>query len=130
MPDLLEQTLVYKDEAYKIIGAAMAVHRELGPGFLEGVYQEALEIEFNQLHISFQREVPLTITYKEKTLQKEYVADFICYNKIIVELKAIDSLVGIHEAQVINYLKTTGFKLGLLINFGEESLTYKRLIRH
>ena len=127
MPDLLEHTVVYKEESYKIIGAAMSVHRELGSGFLEAVYQEALEIEFKQQNIPYLREVPLIINYKGHTLQKEYVADFVCYNKIIVELKALDSLAGIHEAQVINYLKATGYKLGLLINFGEASLYYKRL---
>lgn len=107
MPDLLAQTLVYKDEAYKIIGAAMAVHRELGAGFLEAVYQEALELELSDNNIPYQREVPLTILYKGNPLQKEYVSDFICFDKIIVELKAINSLEGIHEAQVINYLKAT-----------------------
>ena len=128
MPDLLNQTLIYKDEAYKIIGAAMAVHRELGCGFLEAVYQEALEIEFKQQNIPYLREAPISIYYKGVELQKLYVADFICYNNIIVELKALDSIEGIHEAQVINYLKATGFKLGLLINFGECRLNYKRLI--
>jgi hypothetical protein len=129
MPDLLEQTLVYKDEAYKIIGAAMAVHRELGSGFLEPVYQEALEIEFKKKNIPYQREVPLTINYKGKPLQKEYIADFICFNKIIVELKAVKELGSTHEAQVFNYLKATGYKLGILINFGDLSLEYKRIVK-
>lgn len=129
MPDLLAQNLVYKEESYKIIGAAMAVHRELGPGFLESVYQEALELEFQDKKVPYQREVSLTITYKGKALLKEYVADFVCFNKIIVELKAVKELDPIHEAQVFNYLKATGFKLGLLINFGEASLVYKRIVK-
>ena len=129
MPDLLEQHILYKNEAYKVIGAAMTVHRELGPGFLEAVYHEALEIEFKQQQIPYLREAPLTISYKGYALQKEYCTDFICYNKIIVELKAIKELDSIHEAQVFNYLKATGFKLGLLINFGESSLVYKRIVK-
>ncbi|GAO30473.1 GxxExxY protein [Geofilum rubicundum] len=129
MPNLLTPTLIYKDEAYKIIGAAMNVHRELGCGFLEPVYSEALEIEFKQQGVPYQREVPLSIAYKGETLNKLYQADYICYQNIIVELKAISSFEGIHEAQVINYLKATGYKLGLLINFGEQSLKYKRIVK-
>jgi len=120
--------LIYKYEAYQIIGAAMEVHRTLGAGFLEAVYQEAFEIELKEKNIPYQREVALTITYKGKALQKEYLADFICHNKIIVELKALNALEGSHEAQVLNYLKATDYKLGLLINFGEASLIHKRLI--
>jgi GxxExxY protein len=129
MSDLLEKTLLYKEESYKIIGAAMAVHRELGCGFLEAVYQEALEIEFKQQHIPYQREALLTINYKGTTLLKEYVADFVCFKSIVIELKAVIELDPIHEAQVFNYLKATGFKLGLLINFGESSLNYKRIVK-
>ena len=120
--------ILYKDEAYKIIGAAMNVHRELGCGFLEAVYSEALEIEFKQQNIPYMREVPLQIQYKGETLTKQYKADYICYNNIIVELKALSSFEGVHEAQVLNYLKATGHQLGLLINFGEPSLKHKRLI--
>ncbi len=87
----------------------MEVHRELGPGFLEAIYQEALEIEFQNRDIPYQREAPLTIEYKSHTLKKKYNADFICYNKIIVETKALDSLVPKHESQVLNYLKATHF---------------------
>ena len=122
------QPILYKDEAYKIIGAAMNVHRELGCGFLEAVYSEALEIEFKQQNIPYMREVPLQIQYKGETLTKQYKADYICYNNIIVELKALSSFEGVHEAQVLNYLKATGHQLGLLINFGEPSLKHKRLI--
>ena len=122
--------LIYKKEAYAIIGAAMEVHNVLGNGFLEAVYQEALEIEFKKRGIPFKREQKLEIIYKDITLQKTYDADFVCYDKIIVETKATSHLTGSDEAQVINYLKATGFKLGILINFGAPSLEYKRLVRY
>lgn len=122
--------LIYKNEAYKIIGAAMEVHTVLGSGFLEAVYQEALEIEFKKREIPYARESQVKIIYKDITLKKTYYADFVCYDKIIVETKAIQQLTGIDESQVINYLKATGFELGLLINFGAESLEYKRLVRY
>jgi len=121
-------TLIYKDEAYNIIGSAMTVHRELGCGFFEAIYSEALEIEFKEQGIPFIREATLPISYKGQTLNKQYIADYICYNQIIVELKATTFLESAHEAQVLNYLKATGFKLGLLINFGEPSLKYKRIV--
>ena len=121
--------LIYEKETYKIIGAAMEVHSRLGSGFLEAVYQEALAIEFVKRSIPYIKEAKLEITYKERTLQKYYQADFICYDKIIVETKAQKELTGIDEAQVINYLKATGLKIGLLINFGAESLDHKRLYR-
>lgn len=130
MPDLLNhQELIFKVEAYNIIGAAMKVHKELGCGFLEQMYQEALQIELKKRKIQFEREAPLSITYDGVVLNKQYTADFICYHKIIVELKAVKELDNIHEAQVFNYLKATGFKLGLLINFGEHSLEYKRIVK-
>lgn len=122
--------LIYKNEAYKIIGAAMEVHNVLGSGFLEAVYHEALEIEFKKREIPYVRESQLKIIYKDITLKKTYYADFVCHGKIIVETKAIQQLTGIDESQVINYLKATGFELGLLINFGAESLEYKRLVRY
>lgn len=116
-------------EAYSIIGAAMAVHRTLGCGFLEAVYQEALEIEFNSRNIPNKREVLLTIYYDNQKLNIQYKADFICYDNIIVELKALTETSGTEEAQVINYLKASGYERALLINFGKPSLEYKRLIR-
>jgi len=130
MPDLLSQNqILYKTESYKIIGAAMEVHSELGPGFLEAVYQEALEIEFQNRNIPYQRETPLKVHYKGHILKKEYTADFICYDKIIIETKAVTEFDNIHEAQVFNYLKTTGFKLGILVNFGKSSLDYQRIVK-
>jgi GxxExxY protein len=121
--------LLYKDEAYAIVGAAMEVHKELGHGFLEGVYQEALEREFDLRHIPYEREVPIAVCYKKMILAKKYIADFTCYDKIIVELKALSALHPDHTAQVLNYLKATDFKLGILINFGGKSLEYQRIIR-
>ena len=123
------QDIIFKEEAYKVIGAAMNVHRELGCGFLEAVYAEALEIEFKDQNIPYKREFPLQIKYKGQPLKKSYVADYICYDKIIVELKATSFLESSNEAQVLNYLKATGFKLGLLINFGEQTLKYKRIVK-
>jgi GxxExxY protein len=122
--------LIYKEEYFEIIGAAMAVHGELGNGFLEAVYQEALAIEFEKRNIPFKKESKLEIHYKEILLSKYYVADFICFDKIIVETKAIRELSGVDESQVINYLKATGYQLGVLINFGASSLVHKRLIRY
>ena len=122
--------LIFKEESYNIIGAAIEVHNELGCGFLEAVYQEALEIELQKRKIPYKREALINIKYKGHKLQKEYFADFICYGNIIVELKALNKIEDLHKSQVINYLKATNMKLGLLINFGGEQLEYKRLIRY
>lgn len=124
-----EEFMLYEDETYKIIGAAMEVHKELGAGFLEGVYQEALEKEFNLQNIPYKRETPIPVYYKSELLSKHYIADFICYNKIIVELKALSALTTEHQAQIINYLTATRLELGLIINFGRSSLEHKRIIR-
>ena len=115
-------------KTYKIIGAAMEVHKELGCGFLEAVYQEALEREFAIQQISFKPQPVIQISYKGKSLDKTYQADFICFDNIIVEIKAISALSGVEEAQLINYLKATGLELGLLLNFGSRSLEYKRFV--
>ena len=120
--------LIFKEESYKIIGAAMEVHKELGAGFLEAVYQEAFELELQKQEIPYEREKLLKIFYKGQKLKKRYSADFVCYDKIVVELKALGKLSTDHEAQILNYLKTSKLKLGLLINFGSRSLQYKRLI--
>ena len=120
--------LIHKEESYQIIGACMEVHKTLGCGFLEPVYQEALSIEFQKQNIPFEKEKILSIIYKDIELEKKYIADFVCFSKIIVELKALSALTSEHESQVINYLKATGFKLSILVNFGEESLKYKRIV--
>jgi GxxExxY protein len=120
--------ILFKEESFKIIGACMEVHKELGSGFSEPVYQEALAIELSKQDVPFEKEKELSIIYKGIPLVKKYFADFICYDKIILELKALNKLTAEHEAQILNYLKATGIKLGLLINFGETSLKSKRLI--
>nr|AXS01233.1 hypothetical protein [uncultured bacterium] len=121
--------LLYEEETYSIIGAAIEVHKELGYGFLEAVYQEALEKEFISRNITYKREPILTIFYKNEPLNKFYIPDFICYDKIIVELKASSTSVTEHEGQVINYLSATKLNLGLIINFGKTSLEHKRIIK-
>lgn len=113
---------------FAIIGAAMEAHRELGRGFLEAVYQEAMAFELQARSIPFQKQVELPIAYKGKRLQTYYRADFVCYDDVIVEVKALGNLTGIEESQVINYLKATGLRVGLLVNFGTSSLEWKRLV--
>ena len=121
--------MIEKDkETYAIIGAAMTVHRELGCGFLEAVYQEALEKEFKLLDIKFEREVKLPIYYRGIQLNSYYQADFVCFDSVIVELKALQRLSGTEEAQVINYLKASNLHRALLLNFGTRSLQHKRLV--
>jgi GxxExxY protein len=115
-------------ETYAVIGAAMEVHKVLGCGFLETVYQQALAKELNAREIPFNKEVQFPVSYKGDALDCYYQADFVCFKDVIVELKALDALSGKHEAQLINYLKVTGHKRGLLINFGQKSLQYKRRI--
>lgn len=118
-----------KDErTYNIIGAAMEVHRELGCGFLEGVYQEALGREFTSRSIPYIAQPLIEILYRGKPLNKKYQPDFTCYDEIIIEIKAIDCISGIEQAQIINYLKATGLRIGLIINFGSRSLEHKRFI--
>ena len=126
MQDTSHATIIYKEEGYNIIGAAMEVHKVLGCGFAEPVYQEALAIEFDIGGKTYEKEKQLTISYKDRILSKFYQADFFCYDKIIVEIKALTSLSSDHDSQILNYLKATNSKLGILINFGEKSLVYKR----
>ncbi len=119
--------IIEKDpRTFAIIGAAFEVHRHLGAGFLEAVYQEALQIELTARGIPFKREIELPIEYKGRLLSTGYRADFICYESVIVELKAISQIGGIEEAQIINYLKATGYQVCILINFGTKSLQHRR----
>jgi len=118
-----------KDQrTYRIIGAAIEVHKVLGCGFLEAVYQEALGKEFVIREIPSKSQPIVEIVYKGKPLEKKYQPDFICYDEVIVEIKATTSLTGLEEAQLINYLKATGLKVGLLLNFGSKSLEHKRFV--
>jgi GxxExxY protein len=121
--------LIYKEESYRIIGACFEVYKEKGCGFLEPVYQECLEIELGFQAIPFKPQLPIALTYKGQPLQKHYIADVVCYDKIIVELKAVSALTDEHRAQVINYLHATGHRLGLLINFGHHpKLEWERIV--
>ena len=113
---------------YAIIGAAMEVHKHLGCGFLESVYQEALAIELGSREIPFRREVRLPVSYKGQSLVSTFCADFICFDSLVVELKAIAKMSGKDESQLINYLKATGHRVGLLINFGARSLEHHRFV--
>ena len=121
--------VIYKEESYKIVGAAFEVYNKLGHGFLEAVYQEALEIEFQRQGIPYEREKELKISYDDVELKQTYKADFVCYDKIIVELKAVSALEDAHRSQVYNYLHATGFKLGILLNFGKSGgLEIERIV--
>ena len=122
--------LLLKDEVYAIIGAAIDVHRELGSGFYEAVYQEAMGIEFSDRRIPSEPLKLLQVSYKGAILQKSYIADFICFGQVIVELKVMNQLTSREEYQLLHYLKATGLRVGVLINFGEEGrLDWKRLVR-
>ena len=127
---MLHEDLLYKDEVYAIIGAAIEVHKELGPGFLESVYEEAMVLESQARNIPCQTQVILPVHYKNQKLRKEFIADYVGYGKIIAEFKCIRRLTALEEAQILNYLKATGLELGLLINFGSSGrLEWKRFIR-
>lgn len=121
-------SLIYKNEAYDIIGACTEVHRELGKGFTEIVYSDALEIEFKRIKINYQKEVRFDISYKGVLIPHHYKADFVIDDKIILEIKAIDTLTSSHVKQTLNYLAASRLKLGLLVNFGQDSLQYNRVI--
>ncbi|MFO0065638.1 MAG: GxxExxY protein [Pirellulaceae bacterium] len=115
----MTEKILFKDESYAIQGAIFDVYREMGCGFLESVYQECLEKEFRLQNIPFVSQAELKLTYKGEPLLQTYKPDFICFNQIIVELKAVKAIAPEHQAQVINYLKATGMKIGLLVNFGD-----------
>ncbi|MCQ2585350.1 MAG: GxxExxY protein [Treponema sp.] len=119
--------IIESEKTEKIIKACMNVHNELGNGFLEAVYQSALEIEFSQLGIPYKKECKINVIYKGHVLDKVYYADFICYNSIILEIKATSCLISSHKAQLLNYLHATHLQIGFLINFGEKSLKWNRV---
>lgn len=123
MPDI-----ILKDESYQIVGICMEVHRELGLGFKEAVYKEALEIEFKEKNIRYEREKLFTIEYKGKILRHKYPADFIVFDQIVLEVKATSLIVDSFVKQTINYLKASGLKLGIIANFGQKSLVTKRIV--
>ncbi len=120
--------LLESEKTYAIIGAAMEVHRVLGHGFLEAVYQEALDIEMRERGIPTRREVALPVYYKGRLLSSSYRADFVCYDSVVVEVKATSGLTTVDYAQLLNYLKATGYEVGVLLNFGTRSLEHKRLV--
>ena len=120
--------LLYKEESYRIIGCCMKVHAELGPGFLESVYQEALEKQFKKDAIPYEREKLLHIFFDGEKLKKHFKADYVCFDKIIIELKAAEFIHSDNLEQTRCYLKSTKFQLGLLVNFGQKSLMYKRIL--
>ena len=120
--------LIYKEEAFKIIGCCMEVHRELGKGHDEVIYKDALEIELKRQGVSFAREREYALSYKGLILPHKYFADFVVMDKIILEAKAIECLTDSHVKQTLNYLAASKLRLGLLVNFGEDSLAYKRVI--
>ena len=122
--------VIYAQESYRIIGACFEVYNEMGCGFLEAVYQECLERELAAQGIPFCARSRLKISYKGELLHKKYIPDFVCFDKILMELKAVDELNNHHRAQVHNYVKATGFRLGLLVNFGHyPKLEYERIVR-
>ena len=120
--------ILYPQESHRIIGLCMEVHRELGMGFREAVYKEALEIEFISNNIPFEREKLFRIEYKGKILQHKYPADFIVYGKIVLEIKAVSYIIDTFLLQTINYLKASGLQLGIIANFGRRSLDFKRVV--
>ncbi|MCL2695088.1 MAG: GxxExxY protein [Clostridiales bacterium] len=116
--DMNDEGILFKDECYRIQGAIIDVHKEMGPGFLEAVYQECLERELSKRQIPFESQKELILHYKGEPLTQRYVPDLICYGKIIVVLKAVKELAPEHQAQLLNYLKASSMELGLLVNFG------------
>ncbi|GGE18554.1 GxxExxY protein [Psychroflexus salis] len=124
----MSREFIYKEESYKIIGRCMEVHNELGHGFLEIVYKDALELVFKQDDIFFEREKPYEVYFRNILLPHKFYADFVVFDKIILEIKCATGIADEHIAQTINYLKVSGNKLGLLVNFGRGKLEYKRIV--
>lgn len=122
--------ILFKEESYRILGACFAVYNDKGCGFLEPVFHECLEIEFECASIPFRSKPPLTLTYRGRTLTQTFQPDFVCFEKVLLEIKAVSGLVDDHRAQLINYLAASGYELGLLVNFGHyPKVQYERFIR-
>lgn len=125
----MQSAIIYGDESYRIMGACFEVYKEKGCGFVEPVYQECLQLELGLREIPSQAQTPLRLFYKGRPLKQKYIPDFICFGKIILEIKAVSQLIDEHRAQVQNYLKATGYKLGLLVNFCHyPKLEYERIV--
>ncbi len=122
-----DEKVIYKDLSYKIVGLAMKVHGELGCGFLEKVYENALMLMFKKEKIEAEQQAPIRVMFQEQIIG-EYYADILVEGKIIPEVKAVDQIIGVHVSQVINYLKATGLKLGMIVNYGRDSFEYKRVV--
>lgn len=121
--------LIFKEESYAIMGACFNVYKIMGCGFLENVYQECLEIEFEYQEIPFSSQQEVTLNYRDKELKQKYIPDFFCYDKIIIEIKAISEIRDVDESQIINYLNATKYTLGILVNFGHyPKVEYKRFV--
>lgn len=120
--------LIYKEECYRLVGLCMEVHKILGKGFSESIYKDALETELQNAGIQYEREKEYEVSYKNRILKHKYRADFVVYNKIILEIKAATNVVEGHVKQTLNYVKAANIQLGIIINFGEDSLKYKRIV--
>ena len=120
--------LLFKEESYKIIGVCMKIHSTLGMGLKEINYKDAMEMDFEELAVTYEREKRFAVKYKNKILRNPYIADFIINNSIILEIKSVPAILDVHKAQTLSYLAVSNLKLALLINFGEKSLTHKRLV--
>ena len=127
--DTNSHELILKEEVYAAVEAAMEVSSELGCGFLEAVYQEALAIEFSLRKIPFTSQPRINLQYKNHSLEKEYIPDFLCFNQVIIEIKSVKALSPIEDAQLLNYLKATRKPVGLLLNFGKPKLEWKRFVQ-
>jgi GxxExxY protein len=120
--------LIFKDESFKIIGICMEIHKTLGLGLKEVNYKDAMQIDFTEMIVPYEREKRFIVKYKDKILKSPYVADFVVFNSVVLEIKSASAIVDSHIAQAISYLSISGYKLALVINFGERSLTWKRII--
>lgn len=125
---LIMEKIILKEESYRIVGICMEVYNTLGPGFLEDVYKDALEYEFKIAGIPYQREKMYSVKYKDITLARHYYADFVVYDKVILEVKGVSKIKDVFIAMAINYLKVSNNDLAIVVNFGEEKLNYKRVV--